>query len=217
MSFFIHKKEKHIVEQIKQHVDIVVETVYLACKALELLIEGKKEESMAHTKKVHKKEHEADTVQREIDKEMFGGAFMPSIREVLFIAVDSVDKVANRAEKLGDFITLIHPDVPRPLQDDLRKMGKLTCNGVKKMKDAIYNLFENVKQVHKDTIEVERLEAEVDKYAWKALDTLFNKLKIEKFSERMMLREMIIHLSSISNKMEDTSDKIDIIALKLRS
>ena len=217
MSFFIHKKEKHIVEQIKQHVELIVETVYLTCKALNLLLDGKKEESMEYTKKIHKKEHEADTVQREIDKEMFGGAFMPSIREVLFITVDSVDKVANRAEKLGDFITLIHPDVPKLIQDDIKKMCMLTCTGVKKMKDAIYNLFEDVKQVHKDTAEVERLEAEVDKYAWKALDTLFNKLEIEKFSERMMLREMIIHLSSISNKMEDTSDTIDIIALKLRS
>lgn len=217
MSFFIHKKEKHIVELIKKHVDIVAETVNLACKALDLLLDGKTEASMEYTKKVHKKEHEADTIQREVDKDMFGGAFMPSIREVLFIAVDSVDKVANRAEKLGDFIALIHPDIPKQIRDDIRTMGTLTNTGAKKMKDAVYNLFKNIKQVHKDTIEIERLEAEVDKHAWKALDTIFNKLKIEKFSERMMLREMIQHLSLISNKMEDASDKIDIIALKLRS
>jgi uncharacterized protein Yka (UPF0111/DUF47 family) len=71
--------------------------------------------------------------------------------------------------------------------------------------------------VHKDTLEIEEYEAEVDKLAWKVLNTVFKKLAIEKFSHRMMLREMVIHLSSISNKMEDAADRIDIIGLRLRS
>ena len=174
MSFFIHKKEKHIVKMIKKHVDTVVETVCLTIDALNLFLEGKKEESMEYTKQVHRKEHESDTIQHDIDAEMFGGAFMPSIREALFVTVDTVDKVANRAEKLGDFITLIWP-------------------------------------------EVEHYESEVDRLAWQVLEIIFKELEIEKFSHRMMLREMVVHLSSISNKMEDASDRINIIGLRLKS
>jgi hypothetical protein len=217
MGFFIHKKEKHIVGLIKRHVDTVVETVYTVNEALGLLLEGKKDASVEYTKKVHKKEHEADIIQREIDMEMFGGAFMPSIREELFITVDIVDKVANRAEKLGDFITLISPDVPEEITKNVRKMGDHTCRCAEKMRDAVYNLFDSMEEVHKDTIEIERYETKVDKLAWHVLETIFKKLEIEKFSHRMMLREMIIHLSSISNKMEDASDRIDIIALRLKS
>ncbi|MGQ9615424.1 MAG: DUF47 family protein [Spirochaetota bacterium] len=54
---------------------------------------------------MHKKENEADILRREIDREMFQGAFMQSLRETLFMTVDSVDKVTNRSEKLGDFLT----------------------------------------------------------------------------------------------------------------
>ena len=61
------------------------------------------------------------------------------------------------------------------------------------------------------------LEGEVDKYVWKTLETVFKKLNIKKFSVRMMLREIILHLNFITNKMEDASDKIDIIALTLKS
>jgi uncharacterized protein Yka (UPF0111/DUF47 family) len=63
---------------------------------------------------------------------------------------------------------------------------------------------------------IEEYEAKVDKVAWKVLERVFKELEIEKFSHRMMLREMIIHLSSISNKMEDASDRLEIIALRLR-
>ena len=217
MSFFIHKKEKHIVKMIKKHVDTVVETVCLTVDALNLFMEGKIDQSMEYTKRVHRKEHEADTIQREIDAEMFGGAFMPSIREALFITVDTVDKVANRAEKLGDFLTLILPVIPDEIVKDVRKMGEITCACAHEMGDAVYSLFEDIKRVHEKTVIIERHEAEVDKLAWKVLETVFKRLEIEKFSHRMMLREMVQHLSSISNKMEDASDRIDIIGLRLKS
>ncbi|RKX96772.1 MAG: TIGR00153 family protein, partial [Spirochaetes bacterium] len=42
-------------------------------------------------------------------------------------------------------------------------------------------------------------------------------LKIKKFSEKLLLRELILHINYISNKMEDASDKLDIIALKLKT
>jgi predicted phosphate transport protein (TIGR00153 family) len=216
MAFFIHKKEKHIVQKIKKHVGTVVETVYLVREALEHTIEGRNQECTETTKRVHLKEHEADIIQRGIDTEMFGGAFMPSIRELLFIAVDTVDKVANRAEKLGDFLTLIEPEIPREIRKEIREMGDMTCRCADAMKHAMYNLFEDIKEVHRETIEIEQFEAKIDKLAWRVLERIFKELEIEKFSHRMMLREMVIHLSSISNKMEDASDRIDIIGLRLK-
>jgi predicted phosphate transport protein (TIGR00153 family) len=217
MAFIIHKKEKHIVEMIKKHAHTVVETVYLVCQALDLLIDGKQTEYIEITKKVHKKEHEADIIQRDIDMEMFGGAFMPSIREYLFITVDAVDKVANRAENLGDFLALIGPYIPEEIREDVRKMCKLTCRCADSMEDAVISLFEDIKNVHEDTVQIEEYESTIDRLAWRVLDTIFKKLEIEKFSHRMMLREMVIHLSSISNKMEDAADRIDIIGLRLKT
>lgn len=216
MPLFIHKKEKHIVELIKKHADQVVETVGLIRQAIDLYLDGDKEESKKYTKMVHKAEEKADIIEREVDKEMFEGAFMPSIREVLYVALDFVDKVANRAEKTGDFLTLIHPVIPDEIREDVKKMGALTYECAEKLRDCVYHLFDDVKKVYEDSVKVESLEGEVDKYAWKVLETIFEKLDIKKFSERMMLREMVIHISSMSNKMEDASDKIDIISLKMR-
>jgi predicted phosphate transport protein (TIGR00153 family) len=217
MALFIHRKERHIVEDIKRHVDLVVETVKEYIHALNLYLDGCKDESKEYTKKVHKVEEEADSYKRKISKEMFDGAFMPSLRESLYVAIDFIDHVANEAETSGDILTLIEPEIPKEIVENIKKMSELTVQCAEKLKDGVYNLFENIDRVFEDMKEVERLEGEVDKYVWKTLETVFKELKIQKFSVKLLLREFIIRLNLITNKMEDASDKIDLIALRLKN
>ncbi len=40
MGLFIHKREKHIVDNIKRHADLVAETVKVFLKALSYYIDG---------------------------------------------------------------------------------------------------------------------------------------------------------------------------------
>lgn len=217
MALFIHKKERFIVDDIKLHVDLVVKTVKEYIEALNLYLDGKKEESKEYTKKVHKVEEKADGVKRKISMELYKGAFMPSLRETLFIALDYIDDVANEAETAGDLLTLTQPEIPEEIMDDVKAITTLTLQCAEHLKDGVYNLFENIEVVFEDMSAVEQLEGEVDKYVWKSLEKVFTKLKIEKFSVRMLLREFILHLNSITNKMEDASDKIDIIALSIKA
>jgi predicted phosphate transport protein (TIGR00153 family) len=217
MALFIHKKERFIVDNIKLHVDLVVETVKEYIEALNLYLEGKKEESKEYTKKVHKVEEKADEVKRKISMEMYKGAFMPSLREPLFIAIDYIDDVANEAETAGDLLTLIQPEIPEEIKGDVKAIAALTLQCAERLKDGVYNLFENIEVVFEDMGVVEQLEGEVDKYVWKTLETVFKKLNIEKFSVRMLLREFILHLNWITNKMEDASDKIDVVAINLKT
>jgi predicted phosphate transport protein (TIGR00153 family) len=217
MGIYIHKKEKHIVENIKKHVELVNETVQEFVRAINCCMDGDIEKTNYYTKLIHKREKEADHYLREINKEMFEGAFMPSVREVLFIALDFVDKVANEAEKGGDFLSLIEPGIPEMIKDNVRKMSKLTGLCSEKLKDAVNNLFENAKVVFEDTKEIEHLEGEVDKYIWKSIEAVFKKIDGLKFSEKMMLRELILRVNSITNRMEDASDRLDLVVLKLRT
>ncbi len=217
MALFIHKKERHIVEYMKQHVDLVVETVKEYVNALYLYLEGKKEASREYTKRVHKVEEEADSVKRKISLEMYKGAFMPSLRESLFVAIDFIDDVANEAETAGDLLTLTEPEVPEQIKENVRKMAELTVQCAERLKDGVYNLFDNIDVVFEDMKAVEHLEGEVDKYVWKTLDMVFKRLDIEKFSVKLLLREFILHLNSITNKMEDASEKIDIVALSTKA
>ena len=217
MAIFIHKKERYIVEYIKQHVDLVVETVKEYVSALYLYLDGKKEESKEYTKRVHKVEEQADGVKRKITLEMYKGAFMPSLRESLFIAIDYIDDIANEAETGGDLLTLTQPEFPSEMKENVKKMAELTVQCAERLKVGVYNLFDNIEVVFDDMKAVEHLEGEVDKYVWKTLEMIFKQLNIEKFSVRLLLREFILHLNSITNKMEDASDKIDIVALSTKA
>ncbi|UCB44978.1 MAG: DUF47 family protein [Spirochaetota bacterium] len=217
MAIFIHRKERHIVEDIKRHVDLVVDTVKEYIHALNLYLDGHKDESKEYTKKVHKVEEEADSYKRKISKEMFEGAFMPSLRESLYVAIDFIDRVANEAETSGDILTLVEPKIPKEIIENVKRMSELTVQCAEKLRDGVYNLFENIDLVFEDMKGVEQLEGEVDKYVWKTLEMVFKELKIEKFSVRMLIREFILRINSITNKMEDASDKIDLIALRIKT
>jgi uncharacterized protein Yka (UPF0111/DUF47 family) len=46
---------------------------------------------------------------------------------------------------------------------------------------------------------------------------VFKKIEGLKFSQKMMLRELILRVNSITNRMEDASDRLDLIVLKLRT
>jgi len=215
MPIFIQKKEKEIVEHIKLHADLVEETVKSFVAALDLYLDREKQKSQEFTKQSHKLEAQADEYRRKIDREMYEGAFMPSIREALYLAVDAVDNVANEAETTGDILTLVEPVIPDEIKGDLKIMGELTSKCVEYLRQGVHNLFDNIKLVFDQMREVERLEGEVDKYVWKTLNMIFKELKIQKFSERLMLREIILHINNITNRMEDASDRLDMIALKL--
>jgi len=217
MALFIHKKERYIVENIKQHVDLVVETVKEYVNALDLYLEGKKEASKEYTKRVHKVEEQADSVKRKISLEMYKGAFMPSLRESLYVAIDFIDNVANEAETAGDLLTLTEPEIPEQIKENVRKIADLTVQCAERLKDGVYNLFDNIDVVFEDMKAVEQLEGEVDKYVWETLDMVFKRLNIEKFSVKLLLREFILRLNYITNKMEDASDKIDIVALSTKA
>ena len=131
MSLYIQKRERPIIELIREHADKVLETVGAAREAFEFYLDGNAGESSRLTEKIHECEKEADAIEWKVEIAMFGGAFMPSIRE--------------------------------------------------------------------------------------ALTMIFKKMDIEKFSHRMMLREMILHISEVMDRMEDASEKLDVIALRLKS
>jgi len=217
MIIFSQKNEKEIVDNIKKHADLVAETVRTFIDAFNTYLDGQKDKSSELTKKVHKIEKEADYYRREADRKMFQGAFMPAIRESLFIALDSIDIVANEAETGGDILTLIEPSIPVELKEDFKKIGEITVACAEKLREGIYSLFDNITIVSEIIKEVERLEGEADIYIRRDLEMVFKKLDIKKFSERMMLREIILRLNSITNKMEDASETLDIIALKMIS
>jgi uncharacterized protein Yka (UPF0111/DUF47 family) len=64
MPILIQKKEKPIIELIKQHADKVLETVGAARTAFSLYFDGKIEESRMYTKKIHDLEREADIIKK---------------------------------------------------------------------------------------------------------------------------------------------------------
>lgn len=54
----------------------------------------------------------------------------------------------------------------------------------------------------------------MNKYVWKSAEAVFKKIKGLNFSQKMMLRELILHINALTNRMEDASDRLDIVSVE---
>jgi uncharacterized protein len=163
---------------------------------------------------IHTKEHAADLVRRKIEKVMFEGAFIPVYREDYIALAELVDKVANRAEAVADFVTLNHPRIPEFLKDGLLQMAAVTRTAFVALTSGLDCLLKDIGSIGPAVTEVGRLEAEVDKIVWKETRELFD--SDLDLSEKILLRQLITALGSITNVIEDVGDRLTLMAVKRR-
>jgi len=163
---------------------------------------------------IHLKEHAADEIRRRIERTLFEGAFVPVYREDYMELAERVDKVANRAEAVGDFITLTHPDIPAFLHDSLLEIAQLSRKAFDSLKKALECLREDISTLRPVIEEVGKYESEVDKIIWKSTRKLFD--SDLDLAHKLHLRQLITALGTITNVIEDTGDRLSVMAVKWR-
>ena len=110
MGFF-GNKEREVERLIAEHIEYVKRSVTVLVELFEAYFQGNKDYRRI-SKEIHHLEHEADVVRRKIEMKMHEGAFLAMFREDFITLSEAVDKIANKAEAVGDSLVLEHPDFP---------------------------------------------------------------------------------------------------------
>ncbi|MDK2898402.1 MAG: uncharacterized protein PWP36_621 [Thermotoga sp.] len=146
--------------------------------------------------------------------EMYSGAFLPNFRGDLLGLIESVDKVANKAEYVADLIVLQKPEVPHQLKDLILMQMEYSLKAYESLKSALRFLFEDLERVEEFALAVEKYEHEEDNVERTALRKLFE-MDIES-CVKLELKELIRSIGDIADRTEDVSDRAEIILLKRR-
>ncbi|MBN2053664.1 TIGR00153 family protein [bacterium] len=165
-----------------------------------------------HAFNIHKKEHEADLVRRDIQLKIYGGAFLPAYREDYILLADLLDNICDKTEATADFITLTRPPVPEFLHEDLRAITNLTIEAFEPLADLVTHFQTNWDKVSLVSEKVRNNESKVDELQWRMTNQLF-KSALD-LSTKLLLKTMIDDVSVISNRIEDTVDRIEIMVVK---
>lgn len=213
MMWIFGKKEEKIIELIKNHLDLVEKTIESLRDYLEMYFSDGEKATVIY-EKIQTLESDADRIRRKVETDMYSGAFLPNFRGDLLGLIESVDKIANKAEFVADLIELQHPVIPNELKDGVLRQIDLSLETFRMLKRSIEFLFEDLQKAGEYVILTEKREHEEDEVERGNIKKLFE-LDIERCA-KLELKEIIRSIGDIADRAEDSSDRVEIIILKRR-
>ncbi len=209
------KRNLEVNTLIRKHVELVMSAVHELSQVLSHYLKDEQAYKEG-SHRVHNLESEADRLRFDIEHLLFAGAYLPNQRQDWIDILESLDRVANKAEDASDAIVLMRPPISEPVGENLLEVMNLTVEAFSHVPDLIEKFllgeFQNVRDAAR---EMGRVESKVDQlqfdttrmiYKGKDLDTAL-KLTLMLFLER---------LTAVSDQIENLGDCLSLIAIKRR-
>ena len=212
MIFSRKRQDEAVSRQIVEYCQLIQTTVTEFRQMIDNYIDWDKQ-FKERSKLVHVMEHEADVLRRTIERAMFEGAFLPAYRMDYIALLERLDRVANKAEDAADMLYLVRPDIPEPIRSDFVRIADMTLEAFLPIPEAVGALLAGRSDVRAVESHVEGLESEIDKIQFQLIRKLFKDPGIEKV-DAMCLKMLIDSICDVSDKIENVSDQMAIIAIK---
>ena len=206
--------ERQVKEDMERHLDAVGRCLEKFEEAVLSFLEGDAEKVRKAAMEVHRLESEADSARREIQRGLFRGAFMPLLREDFLKLSELVDSAANRAEEICDQLVLEGPQVPEEVREELAAISSITVEAFRELANCVRSLWENVDEALERAAVIQAKEHEVDELRWRALRKIFG--SDMDLARKLQVRDLVVRMSEISDRIEDASDYIVVMAVKSR-
>ncbi len=208
-----NKKESEVEKLFIEHFDVVGETLAeLRLSIFDYLDE--KIEFKKHSFNVDQLEHKADILKHSVELKLYEGAFLPIYREDYLRLIECMDKVANRCEDVADFMTLTRLKFPDWMKPEIRNLVELTITTFSSLREGFEIFLKDMSRVFGISEKVGNNEQEVDKLEWYATRKIF-KSDLE-LAHKLLLKEFVVLIGKLSNRMEDVADQFEIMAVKRR-
>ena len=208
------RREKDVKKLMLEHQQKVAMCLAETQKTIEVYLSDEIDSAKSYALKVHSTESEADSIRRRVARELYEGAFLPLHREDFLNLVEAMDKVADVAESCCDFLMLQRPEIPKEFGPKFMEITKNSIDCFQSLMEAYATLYEDFSTTLERIHQVNLEEEEVDREEWELARVIF-KSNLE-LAHKMLLRELIEKISTISDKAEDASDKLEILLIKRR-
>ena len=209
---FRNKRQDHVVTEIERFCDVVGQAVTVHAKVVLDYLAGNrqfKEES----KRVHELESGAALIRFEVEREMYRGAFLPAYRQDYIDLLETLDRVANKAEDSADFIFLTRPEIPEEIAGDLREIIEITEQCYRPLPEMVRKTLRDDHDVQEAVEEIGRLEQRIDRIQFYSVRRVYRELDLPKI-DKLELKMVIDHVASVSDRIENVGDRLSIIAIK---
>ena len=175
--------------------------------------EGHDRERLAEDSvRVRRAESLADDIRREIEVLMYSKALFPESRGDILGLLETMDKVPNQAEAAVRMVLNQYLVVPDELVPSVREMVQISRHCIDEMVGAVDSLFTNSLNANAYVGKVDQLESDVDHIEEQLIRTIFSG-NAEGWM-KILLRDFVRKVASISDRAENTTDRIRIMVAK---
>lgn len=211
----LFKKEKEVIELIEKHADKVEECVTTSFSTLQAYLNGDIANAKKLARQVDNLESQADLIRHQVRDRLYGGAYMPLLREDVYKLVESVDTVANAAEKSCDAFLNQRPVIPELLKQDFLTIITVSTSVIEPLKEALLCYLKGLcpmEVARQHSKDVGLIESKVDSLDWDLTKKIFSSDLA--YSHKLHLKLCVEHVAGLTDKAESAADYLEIVALK---
>ncbi len=208
--FFGGKLEKEVLDLIREHIEIL----QTSCETFKLALETD-DDSLLFS--ICELEDEGDRVRREIAFRIYEGAFLPYLRPNIYRFSEIVDEAIDKVEDSVYDYQYLKVCKDKTLLDlakeDLIRISEINLKASRRLLEA-YNALVEGDDLSEMTLKIRIYEREVDKIKHE-LGEKIRVVDVDVWSAISFL-QLLNHLVSVSDLIEDAGDVIQIINVSLR-
>jgi len=161
---------------------------------------------------VHEHERRADDLRREIEVLMYTKALFPESRGDILALVETMDKVANQAEKVVWMMRTHRLVIPPDFQGGMLELARVCLTCAEALVEAAAKLFSNYTAATAAIGRADQLESEADRIEASLTEAVFTS-ELDGF-QKLLMRDLIHHLAQLSDRTQNVADRVRIIVAK---
>ncbi len=212
LSIFGSKNETRILNLIQKHLSLVKKANREFQQIASFAFSKKFNEVIQGAQAVDSIEKEADDIKREIENELYRGAFLPVTRSNLYTLIEKQDQVCNQLQNASNmFIYLKKRKPSRQVEQILKSLVIEASRSIQSLDKIVSALFFKKNDISKDIEEMKAIEKKADMVQRKLFDALLlNGKKIDPLSANFF-GNLGHALSEICDEVKHACDFVALI------
>jgi uncharacterized protein len=162
--------------------------------------------------RVHEAEGKADDIRREIEVGMYSKSMFPESRGDILGLLEAIDRIPNQAELVVWMLKTHHIVIPEEFQEGIILLAEVCQRCVEALLESCEKLFNDFTTATVEIGKVDQLESEADAIEASLTDQVFS--SDLSGTKKLIMRDLIQNIASVSDRAENAGDRIRIVVAK---
>lgn len=208
-------KKKHVVAtMMDEYLKKAEECIRLFRKAFRHYLEsGLDARFDGLAEETHIAESCCDDIRRRVEMHMYEEALIPEAREDILTLLEILDRVPNKTESILYMVQTESMEMPAGRVGKFRQLMDVNVEAFNQLAAGTRILLEDTSKVAGFREEIDKHESASDSLEREIVRSIFSSDEVTDL-QKILLKELVIEIGSISDRCETASDTLTILAVK---